>query len=388
LIPVRYNVRSLAVRKATTVATAFGVALVVFVLACALMLAAGVKRTLGTSGHDDVAIVMRKGSNAEMGSAVEDPSISTILAQPGIKMMDGNKPLGAPEVVVVLALPKLGTPGLTNVTVRGVSDASYALRPTVKITKGRPARPGSNEVVIGERIEGRFEHVELGQQFDLRKNRPVTVVGVFTDNGSSQESEVWADLDTLRSAFGREGAVSSVRVKLDSKTKLDAFRTAVEQDKRLGLSVMRETAYYDQQSEGLALFITIMGSVIAALFAIGAMLGAMITMYGAIANRQREIGTLRALGFSRTSILSSFLLEAILLTFIGGAVGALASLAMKLVSFSMINSASWSEVVFSFDPTPATVGTALAFAVGMGLLGGFFPALRASRVSPIAAMRG
>jgi putative ABC transport system permease protein len=386
LIPVRYNVRSLAVRKATTVATALGVALVVFVLASALMLAAGVKKTLRTSGHDDVALVLRKGSNAEMGSAVEDPSIGTILAQPGIKM-NGDKPLGAPEVVVVLALQKLGTTGLSNVTVRGVTEASFAIRPTVKVVRGRPARPGSNEVIIGDRIAGRFDHVDLNQQFDLRKNRPVTVVGVFTDDGSDHESEVWADLDTLRSAFGREGAVSSVRVQLDSRSKLDAFRTAVEQEKRLGLSVVRETTYYEEQSEGLALFISIMGSVIATLFAIGAMLGAMITMYGAVANRQREIGTLRALGFSRFSILSSFLLEAVILAFIGGAVGAVASLAMKMVSFSMLNRTSWSEVVFTFEPTPVTIGTALFFALGMGLIGGFFPAVAASRVSPIAAMR-
>ena len=331
---------------------------------------------------------MRKGSNAEMGSAVDDSSIGAILAQPGIKMTEGNKPLGAPEVVVVLALPKIGTVGLTNVTVRGVTEASYAIRPSAKIVQGRPARPGSNEVVVGERIVGRFEHMQIGEQFDLRKNRPVTVVGIFTDQGSSQESEVWADLDTLRSAFGREGAVSSVRVRLDSRSKLDAFRAAVEQDKRLGLTVMRETTYFEEQSEGLALFISIMGTVIAVLFAIGAMLGAMITMYVAVANRQLEIGTLRALGFSRFSILTSFLLEAIILAFAGGAAGALASLAMKFVSFSMINQASWSEVVFSFEPTPTTIGAALGFAIGMGLIGGFFPAVHASRVSPIAAMRG
>jgi putative ABC transport system permease protein len=308
------------------------------------------------------------------------------LSQQGIKM-EGGKPMGAAEVVVVLALAKVGVPGLTNVAVRGVTEASYALRPNVKIVRGKPARPGSDEVVIGERIAGRFQNVDLNQKFELRKNRPVTVVGVFSDGGSSHESEVWADLDTLRSAFGREGAVSSVRVRLESRSKLDAFRTAVEQDKRLGLMVMRETTYYEQQSENLALFIGIMGTLIAVFFSIGAMIGATITMYAAVANRQREIGTLRALGFSRTSILSSFLIEAVVLAFIGGAIGAAASLAMKMVTFSMVNFASWSEVVFSFDPTPSIIGKALVFAIGMGLLGGFFPAIRASRVSPVAAMR-
>ena len=387
MIPVRYNVRSLAVRKSTTLATALGVALVVFVLASALMLSAGVKKTLSASGREDIAIVLRKGSNAELGSAVEDSSVSTNLAQPGIRM-EGSRPLGASEVVVVLALPKVGVKGLTNVSVRGVTEASYSLRPNVHVVRGRPARPGSDEVVIGQRIAGRFEGVDLGQKFELRKNRPVTVVGVFADGGSSYESEAWCDLETLRSAFGREGAVSSVRVRLDSPSKLDLFRAAVEQDKRLGLEVKRETTYYEQQSEDLAKFIGILGTLIAVFFSIGAMIGAMITMYAAVANRQREIGTLRALGFSRFSILTSFLIEAILLALVGGAIGAAASMAMGLVTFSMVNFSSWSEMVFSFDPTPRTIGTALFFAIGMGLVGGFFPALRASRVSPIAAMRG
>ena len=242
-------------------------------------------------------------------------------------------------------------------------------------------------MIIGERIRGRFEHVDLGQSFELRKNRPVTVVGVFTDGGSSHESEIWVDRDTLRSAFGREGAVSSVRVRLESAAKLDGFRVAVEQDKRLGLQVMRETTYFEKQSENLSLFIGVMGSLIAIFFSIGAMIGAAITMYAAVANRQREIGTLRALGFSRISILASFLAESTLLALAGGALGALASLGMGFVKFSMVNFASWSEVVFSFDPTPEILGRALLFALVMGIFGGFFPAVRAARVSPVVAMR-
>jgi putative ABC transport system permease protein len=387
MIPIRYNVRSLAVRKATTAATAFGVALVVFVLGSALMLSAGVKKTLAASGKDDVAIVLRKGSQGELGSTIEDATISTVLAQPGVKQ-DGGKALGSAETVVVLALEKVGVKGLTNVQVRGVTEDSLKLRPTLTIVRGRPARPGSDEVIIGERIAGRFKGVDLDQSFDLKKNRPVKVVGIFTDHGSSYESEVWADRDTLRAAFGREGSVSSVRVRLESASKLEGFQTAVEQDKRLGLSVTRETKYYEDQSEGLAIFISVMGSLIAIFFSVGAMIGAMITMYAAVANRQREIGTLRALGFSRSSILLSFLMESSLLAIIGGIIGTAASMCMGFVSFSMINFASWSELVFTFDPTPKILVVALVFSVGMGLIGGFFPALRASRVSPIAAMRG
>lgn len=386
MIPIRYNVRSLAVRKTTTAATALGVALVVFVLSSALMLSAGVKKTLATSGRQDTAIVLRRGGTAEMGSVIDDAAVSTIYAAPGVKK-DAGKALGSAEVVMVLALAKVGVDGVSNVQVRGVTPDATRIRPNVKIVAGRPARPGSDEVVVGERIRGRFEHVDLGQSFELRKNRPVTVVGVFTDGGSSHESEVWADLDTLRSAFGREGGVSSVRVRLESASKLDGFRVAVEQDKRLGLQVMRETTYFEKQSEDLAMFIGVMGTLIAVFFSIGAMIGAAITMYAAIANRQREIGTLRALGFSRLSILTSFLAESTLLALAGGGLGAVASLGMGFVKFSMVNFASWSEVVFSFDPTPEILGRALLFAVVMGLFGGFFPAVRAARVSPVVAMR-
>ncbi len=387
MIPVRYNIRSLAVRKATTAATALGVALVVFVLGSALMLSAGVKKTLAATGKDDVAIVLRKGSNNELGSSIEDSAISTILSQPGIKQ-DGGKPIGVAETVVVLALEKVGANGLTNVQVRGVTEDSMKLRPTITIVRGRPARPGSDEVIIGERIAGRFKDVDLDHSFELKKNRPVKVVGIFTDRGSAHESEVWADRDTLRSAFGREGSVSSVRVRLESPSKLEGLQAAVAQDKRLGLAGTRETKYFEDQSEGLALFINIMGSLIALFFSIGAMIGAMITMYAAVANRQREIGTLRALGFSRLSILASFLMESSILAIVGGIIGTVASLCMGFVSFSMINFASWSELVFTFDPTPRILITSLIFSVGMGLIGGFFPAVRAARVSPITAMRG
>jgi putative ABC transport system permease protein len=386
MIPAKYNLRSLAVRKTTTVATALGIALVVWELASALMLSAGIRKTMASTGNEDVAIVLRKGSDAELGSVIDDASVGPILAQPGVKQ-DAGRPVGVGETVVVLALEKVGAKGVSNVTARGIVDGSLMVRPSLKIVHGRPARPGSDEVVIGAGIAGRFRNVELERSFDLKKNRPVKVVGVFTDGGSSYESEVWVDRETLRSAFHREGALSSVRVRLESPGGLDAYRTAVERDKRLGLAVLRETDYFEKQSEGLSLLLSIMGSLIAAFFSVGAMIGAMITMYAAVAHRQREIGTLRALGFSRPSILFSFLLESSLLSLIGGAVGTAAALGMGFISVSMPNLSTWSEVVFSFDPTPRILVVALLFASGMGLFGGFFPAVRAARVSPVESMR-
>jgi putative ABC transport system permease protein len=388
VIPIKYNVRSLAVRKATTLATAGGIALVVFVLASSLMLSAGIKKTLGASGKPDNAIVLRMGSDAELGSVIEASSIPLILAAPGVKNGDSGQPLGAAEIVVVGAMEKLGAEGVTNVAIRGVGDDVMKFRPEVHIVAGRPPRPGSDEALVGSRIRGRIRGTDLDQTFDIKKNRPVKVVGVFDADGSAYESEIWVDRELLRQAYGREGVVSAVRVRLVSPTAFDAFRAGVENDKRLGLQAVREQAFYEKQSEGASLFVGALGSIVSVFFAVGAMIGAMITMYSAVANRQREIGTLRALGFTQSTVLVSFLLEAVLLAGVGGGVGAVASLAMGFVHLSMVNLASWSEVVFSFDPTPRVIGIALGFACGMGLVGGLFPAVRAARTSPLKAIRG
>jgi putative ABC transport system permease protein len=388
MIPIRYNLRSLAVRKATTIATAFGIALVVFVLASSLMLSAGIRKTLAASGKADNAIVLRMGSDAELGSVVEESAVPLILAAPGVKLDDQGRPLGTAEIVVVAAMHKLGADGVTNVTIRGVADNAMHFRPEAHIIAGRPAKPGADEVILGSGIRGRIEGLDLDQTFELKKNRPVTVVGIFDAGGSSYESEVWADRELVRQAFHREGIYSSVRVRLESPAMFDAFRAGVENDKRLGLQASRETSFYEKQSEGVATFVRVLGTIVSIFFAAGAMIGGMITMYGAVASRQREIGTLRALGFSRSSVLSSFLLEAILLSIVGGAVGTAASMLMIFVRFSMVNMTSWSEIVFSFDPTPRVLATALAFACAMGLIGGLFPAVRAARTSPLQAIRG
>ncbi len=388
IIPLRYNLRSLWVRKVTTAATAFGIALVVFVLAAALMLSEGVKRTLGSSGRPDVAIVLRKGSDAELGSGIDDPQVGLVMNMDGVKRDPGGAPIGAAETVVVTAMEKVGAEGITNVQVRGIGAGSWALRPNVKVVAGRKPNPGADEAFVGARIAGRIKGLGLGQSFEIKKNRPVTVVGVFEDGGSSHESEVWVDDDVVRTSFGRMGTQSSVRVVLESPASFDGYKLAVERDKRMGLMALRETTYYEKQSQGLSIFITVLGSLVAFFFSLGAMIGATITMYASIANRQREIGTLRALGFSRLAILACFLFEAVALSVVGGALGAVASLAMGAVKFSMINFASFSEIVFTFQPTPQILGTALVAAIGMGVMGGFLPALRAARTSALSAMKG
>ncbi len=389
MVPVRYNVRNLLVRRTTTLFAALGVGLVVFVLAASLMLNEGLARTLDRSGSPATAIVLRKGSDSEMPSSVEDRAISLIKVAPGVKQGADGQPMVLGESVVVLFQDLANGKGKSNATLRGMPlDRVQAFRPEVKIVEGRMAAPGSDEVVVGTRVVGRFEGLQIGQSIELRKARAVKVVGVFEADGSSFESEIWGDVEYIRSAFGREASVSSVRVKLDSPAAYDAFEVAVERDKQLGLEVMPELEFYSKQSENTSMFIVAMGSLIAVFFSIGAMIGAMITMYGSVAHRKREIGVLRALGFSRSAIMVSFLLESVMLSIIGAVLGTIAALGMGLVEFSMLNFTTFSEITFQFTATPEILVRAIVFGGVMGVLGGFLPAIRAARTPPIEAMRG
>jgi putative ABC transport system permease protein len=387
VIPISYNVRNLGVRKTTTLAAGFGLALVVFTVAAVLMLRNGIGKTLGRAPDPSVAIVIRKGSEAELSSSIEEPNVGLVLATPGVAVGENGRPQGIAEVLVVVLLDKVGTDGFSNVQVRGVPDDVLEFRKQIRVIEGRAPKPGTDEVMIGRGIRGRFKGVDIGQTFELRKNRSVSVVGVFEDGGSSFESEVWGDRNTVRTAFGREGLVSSVRVRLDSPSKFDGFKASLESNPQLSLEAFTDSAYYDKQSSGLTIFITVLGSVIAFFFMVGATIGAMITMLAAVANRQREIGTLRALGFSKFSIILSFLCESTLLALAGGFIGALASLALSAVKISMLNFSTWSEMVIAFEPDAISIGVALLVAIVMGVLGGLFPAVRAARMNPIQAMR-
>ena len=386
MIPISYNVRSLLVRKTTSLATVIGIALVVLVLASAMMLVNGINMSFAAGGRADNAIVLKKGAPFEMTSWVDDATVSMITVQPQVKK-DGNTPVATAELVQAVRAERVGGKGYTNITIRGMGEAGMSFRPNMKIVAGNKPKPNTDEVIIGKRLRGRFKGLDVGGSLELSKNRVVKVVGVFEDNGSAFESEIWGDLHVVAKVFNLDGVVSSVRVRLESPTAFEGFQSTIEHDKRLGYQVMRETVFVENQSEGTGKLLGILGTVVSVLFAVGAMIGAMITMYGSVANRQREIGTLRALGFPRSNILISFLAESVLLTLIGGFVGTLASLAMGAVSFSM-DSGNFSSFVFSFQPSAKIIGLALVAAGGMGLLGGFFPALRAARISPITAMRG
>ena len=392
MVPIRYNIRSLFVRKVTTIATALGIALVVFVFAAALMLAAGVERTVQTGGRDDTVIILRKGSDAELASAIKNDDVNKFLGFPQIKQADG---IVKEIVIVVTAERNDGSEAISNLLIRGTSSDGVKFRPEIQIVSGRAPTPGTNEVMIGRAVSGRFlgEHgnqkvaIAPGASFDVRYQRPLVVVGEFSANGSTYESEVIGDLDAVRNASGRELVVSSVRLRLNSASDYDSYRTAIESNKEFSMKVKRDSDYFAEQSEQTAGFLKILGTIIAVLFALAAMIGAAITMNAAVANRTREIGTLRALGFSRFSILFAFLLEAIVLAVIGGAIGSALVLLLSFASFPVINFQTFSEMVIEFTATPGVFLRALLFACGMGLVGGLAPAIRASRVSPVEAMR-
>ena len=389
MVPISYNVRSLFVRKVTTFATAFGVGLVVFVLAATLMLGEGINRALGTSGKPANVIILRNGSDAELSSGVQTEAMALIRERPEVaKLTNGRSAVIGEIVIVVTADLADGSGGISNVLIRGTEPDGFLFRPEIKITSGRAPKPGTNEVIVGEAISGRFKGMAPGKSFDLRRNRPFQVVGAFTADGSSYESEVIGDLEVIRTSLGRQQTVSSARLRLTDPAKFETFRASIEADKRLGMKVMRETAYYEKQAEGTSAFLSGMGIMMAILLSLAAMIGAAITMNGAIANRTREIGTLRALGFSKFSILISFLFEAVLLALLGGAAGTGLVMLMTMVTFPVMNFATFSEIVIRFTATPFIVVFSLLFSMGMGLIGGLLPAIRAARISPIEAMRG
>ena len=388
-IPLSYGVRSLLVRKTTSIATVLGIALVVLVLASSLMLAAGVRQTLTSSASSENVVVLRKGADSELTSSVPSDSLGIVLAAPGVKRNAAGQPLGIGDLVVVLAMNRVGgEPGqLSSVLTRGIQSNAFEMRPQVRLIQGRQARAGTDEAIVGKGVLGRCKGLTLGSSFELRKGRSVTVVGVFEAQGSSFESEVWLDVETLRSAVGRDGLFSSLTVALESAEKYDTFSAAVVNDKRLGLEVLHERAYYEKQSEGTSMVVSTLGVITAVFFSIGAIIGAAITMYGSVAQRSREIGTLRALGFSRRAILTTLTLESTILALTGSAIGSAFSLLTSFFKISTINYNTWQEISFSFQPSTKALLTAIIAGGLIGFVGGFWPALRAARTSPLEAMR-
>jgi ABC-type lipoprotein release transport system permease subunit len=384
-IPFTYIVRNLAARRLTTALTAGGMALVVYVFATVLMLAAGLEQTLVATGQDDNVVVIRRAAQSEVQSGIDRQQAAIVETLPDIATgPDGNRLLSR-EPVVLISLPKRDSAKPSNVVIRGVTPAGVALRPQARIVEGRMFRPGTSEIVTGRAIASGFTGAAVGETIRFA-SRDWTVVGNFDAGRTGFDSEIWGDAEQMLQAFRRLG-FSSLIFRLADPDRFDAVKQELESDPRLTLEAKRETRFYADQSESLSKFISYLGGTISAIFSIGAIIGAMITMYASVASRTGEIGTLRALGFSRSSILTAFLVEALLLGFVGGVVGLAAASFMQVLSISTMNFQTFAELAFTFRLTPGIVVASLAFALAMGFIGGFLPAARAARMKIVDALR-
>lgn len=385
-IPLTYVLRSSASRRLTTAITMFGIALVVFVFSAVLMMANGVQKTLRSTGSDDNIVVVRKAALSEIMSIIDREAAGIMANLPQVARYPDGRPMSSKEVVVIINLNKLGADGISNVTVRGVEEAAFELRPQVRMIQGRMFRWGAREVIAGAGITHRFAGAQIGEKVKFGGDL-WTVVGIFDADGSGFESELWGDLNQIADAFKRS-SLSTVTLRLKDPEDLETVLSAFKSDNRLQyFALKREKQFFEEQSEMMATFIRILGIFVTVIFSAGATIGAMITMYGAVANRTVEIGTLRALGFFRRSILLAFLLESLFLSLGGGLIGlGLASL-LQFFTISTLNFGSFSELAFSFALSPSIIAASLGFALLMGLIGGFFPAVRAARLNIVQALR-
>ncbi|MGN6828656.1 ABC transporter permease [Paucibacter sp. M5-1] len=384
-IPLSYIARNLWVRRVTTLLTAGGMALVIYVFATVLMMSEGIRSTLVATGQADNVIVLRKGAGAEINSGIARGQAAIVESLPGIASAAGGGLLLSKEPVVLNNLPKRGSGKPSNVTVRGTSALALQLRPKVQLVEGRMFRPGSSEIITGRAVAGGFQGAGLGETLRFA-GRDWRVVGVFDAGRSGFDSEIWGDAEQMLQAFRREG-FSTLVLRLQDSAQFDALKSAIEADPRLQLEAKREIQFYAEQSEALATFISILGTALSIIFSIGAIVGAMITMFAAVAQRTGEIGTLRALGFRRGAVLIAFLGEAMLLALVGGVIGLGAAALMQAVDVSTTNFQTFAELAFQFKMTTTIVWQTLLFALLMGVVGGFIPAWRAARLKIVDCLR-
>src|SRR6201998_3670307 len=392
-IPIRSNIRNLKLRKGLTVMTALGIALTVTTAIFLMALVAGLDRAFVSSGSPLDVLVLRKGSEAELSGGFDASLFPTLTTLPGIAKDSHDEPMASGEWVVVIVLPRKDGTGEVNVTVRGMMPDGLEMRQlpgpdkqsSVKLAAGRWFQTGQREVVVSKSIRDRFSHANIGDAMQFGKGS-WKVVGVFDAGGSAYESEVWGDVNQMASDFDRQGGFASAYLRATDAIAADALKNRVSDDQRLKLEGVLETDYYAKQTSSGAP-IKYIGIVVAIIMAIGSSFAAMNTMYAAVAYRGREIATLRVLGFSRPSILTSFVLESLLLSLLGAIVGIILMLPFNGMTTGTQNQVTFSEVVFGLQMTPGVVMAAIIFAVIMGLFGGIFPAWHASRREILAALR-
>jgi putative ABC transport system permease protein len=385
-IPFTYNLRSVRQRPVSTALTALGIGLVVAVFIGMLALANGFAAALTRTGSERNVLVLRKGADSEMSSGLDREAVSMLVGSPHVARGSDGRPLASAESYVVIPLGRMGdTTKLANVVVRGVSEQAWQVRNNVALLTGTRPAAGKNEVCIGKRLVGRFPNTGIGETIRFA-GRPWTVTCHFAAQGSAFESEIWGENEQIMPAMRREN-FQSVAFRLNDPAAFDEAKRLLEADKRVTVDVYRESAFYAKQSELLGSILRVLAIMITGIMAVGAVFGAVNTMYAAVASRAPEIAVLLTLGFRPRSILASFLAESAVIALIGGIVGCLLALPMNGVVTSTTNWANFSEIAFSFRITPILLLAGVIFAVVMGVLGGFFPARRASKVPVIQAIR-
>ena len=385
-IPVVYNLRSVKERWTSAIVAVLGIAGTVGVFIAVLSLARGFKATLVSSGSYDNAIVRRAGSTSEIDSNVPLDQVKILQDAPGVARA-GGQALVSPEVVVIAPFPLVSTGTDANVQVRGISPKALEIRSKIKLAEGRMIQPGLYELMIGRNVSHTYAGLTLGSSIKFG-GANWQVVGVFDAGGSAFDSELWCDAKLLKQAYHRpEEFFNSVTVHLTSPEALQQFKDSISADPRMSVDIMREIEYYEKQSTLLSTMIKWLGSIVAGIMGIGAIFGALNTMYSAVAERSREIATLRALGFGSGSVVFSFMIEALLISLVGGLLGAIAVLPLNGLTTGAMNWQTFSHLAFAFSITPSLLGLGIIFALLMGVVGGFFPAMRAARRPVAAALR-
>jgi putative ABC transport system permease protein len=386
-IPLIYNARSALQRPVSTALTALGIGLVVAVFIAMLALANGFRVALTRTGSDGNVLVLRRGADSELSSGLDRESSSIIAASPHVALGADGRPMVSPEVYVLIPLPRPGldSNAIANVVVRGISAAAWEVRTNVRVLEGRRPDSGRSEICIGQKIAPRFAHTGVGETLRFA-GRDWSVVCHFSAGGSAFESEIWGENEQFMPVFRRE-SFQSVTFRLRDPAAFEEAKRVLEADQRLTVDVHRESTFYVQQSQLLGRILQILAILITSIMAIGAIFGAVNTMYAAVESRTPEIAVLLTLGFHPRSVLASFLVESALIAAAGGVIGAILALPINGIVTSTTNWASFSEIAFSFRVTPALLGAGIGFAVAMGIVGGFFPARRAAKLPVIQALR-
>jgi putative ABC transport system permease protein len=385
-VPLAYNIRSAMQRWTSSLVAIIGIAGTVAVFIAMLALARGFKATLVSSGLPQNAIVQQSGADSEMTSVIAIDALRVVEDAPQVARR-GTEPLVSAEVVVIANLPLRGGTGDANVQMRGVSERVLAVRDNVRVTQGRFLRPGLSEIVVGTNAARAYAGLDLGASVRIGAGT-WHVVGIFDANGSAFDSEIWADATVVNGAYQRPpGVFQSVTTRLRSADDFPAFKAMLERDPRARLQAVREADYYEAQSHTVTTLITVLGGLVAVVMGLGAVLGALNTMYSAVAERSREIAVLRALGFGGGSVVMAFVVESMWIALIGGVLGCLLALPVNGITTGTMNWQTFSHLAFAFRITPDLLGLGLAFAVLMGLVGGVPPAIRAARANVSRTLR-